>query len=57
MERPLKYDMPIKALHTIVLKKITKSNIKAFLAEKNISLSRNSEDILYQQVNFKIKLE
>jgi hypothetical protein len=37
------------------LKKVTKTNIKAFLAEKEITLSRNSEDILYQRVNFKLK--
>jgi hypothetical protein len=37
------------------LKKVTKTNVKAFLAEKEANLSRNSEDILYQKVNFKLK--
>jgi hypothetical protein len=37
------------------LKKVTKTNVKAFLAEKETTLSRNSEDILYQRVNFKLK--
>jgi hypothetical protein len=35
------------------LKKVTKTNVKAFLAEKETTLTRNSEDILYQRVNFK----
>ena len=35
--------------------KLTKQNLKAFLAEKNQSLTRNSEDILLVQVNAKLK--
>lgn len=37
------------------LKKVIKTNVKAFLAEKETFLSRNSEDMLYQKVNFKLK--
>jgi hypothetical protein len=37
------------------LRKVTKTNVKAFLAEKETTLTRNSEDILYQRVNFKLK--
>lgn len=35
--------------------KLTKQNLKAFLAEKNQSLTRGSEDILLVQVNAKLK--
>jgi hypothetical protein len=35
--------------------KLTKQNLKAFLAEKNHSLTRSSEDILLVQVNAKLK--
>jgi len=38
------------------LKKLTKTNLRAFLAEKGEPLSRTSEDILLQQVNFRIKV-
>jgi hypothetical protein len=37
------------------LKKLIKANVKAFLAEKEMTLSRNGEDILYQKANFKLK--
>lgn len=37
------------------LKKVIKANVKAFLAEKETTLSRNGEDMLYQRVNFKLK--
>lgn len=35
--------------------KLTKQNLKAFLAEKEESLSKTSEDILLNQINFKLK--
>lgn len=56
-ELPGLIDECIKWCKEYGLKKIIKSNIKAFLAEKNTSLSKHSEDILYQKVNFKIKME
>jgi len=37
------------------LKKITKSNINGFLAEKEDGLSTNNKDILYNRVNLKLK--
>jgi len=37
------------------LKKITKSNINGFLAEKEDDLSTNNKDILYNRVNLKLK--
>jgi hypothetical protein len=37
------------------LSKLTKQNLKAFLAEKNQPLTRNSEDIMLVQVNAKLK--
>lgn len=37
------------------LAKIIKTNVSAFLAEKEISLSKNGQDMLYQQVNMKLR--
>ncbi len=37
------------------IKKVTKSNIDYFLIEKEIELTRNSRDALYNQVNFKLR--
>lgn len=37
------------------LKKITKSNINGFLAEKEVNLSFSNKDILYNRVNLKLK--
>jgi len=39
------------------LKKMTKSNIIGFLAEKEIDWSSNNKDILYNRVNIKLKKE
>jgi len=39
------------------LKKMTKSNITGFLAEKGINLSINSKDILYNRLTIKLKKE
>jgi hypothetical protein len=37
------------------LTKLIKTNVSAFLAEKDISLSRHSQDMLYQQVNMRLR--
>jgi len=39
------------------LKKMTKSNIIGFIAEKGLNLSSNSKDILYNRINLKLKQE
>ena len=45
----------IKWCKEIELKKLTKSNVLGFLAEKEMNLSGHSKDILYNRVNIKLK--
>ena len=39
------------------LTKLIKTNVSAFLTEREIELSRNAEDMLYQQVNMKLRAD